>query len=390
MKPKRFISYGRQQIDDDDKAAVVAALNGDHLTQGPLVERFEAAFAERVGARFAVAVSNGTAALHIACMAAEIGPGQKVVTSDLTFLASASAPLICGADVRLADVDAHNLCLSEDTVAQSMPGVRPDAIIPVHFAGVPAPMAGLRRQAGIIIEDAAHALGAKHEDGSDVGSCSSSDMCIFSFHPVKTITTGEGGMVTTNDADLARRLRLMRNHGIERDPRFFQVSHGEDAGPWSYEQQEVGLNYRLTDIQAALGISQLTKLDRFLSRRREIAARYDKAFAKSSVIKPMQADEDFRRRSGHHLYVVEIDFGEIGVNRTGVIESLREKGIGTQVHYIPLHRQPSHLRRGVSGSEMFPNTEAYYRKCLSIPLFPGLTDDEVEYVVSSMLDVVQS
>lgn len=390
MIPKRFIGYGRQHIDDDDKAAVLAALDGDYLTQGPLVERFEAVFAERVGARFAVAVANGTAALHLACLAAKTGRGDTVVTSDLTFLASASAPLLCGAEVRLADIDANTLCLTEDTVVHALSGRRPHAIIPVHFAGLPASMVGLRQLTDIIIEDAAHALGALHEDGSSVGACSSSDMCIFSFHPVKTITTGEGGMVTTNDEMLVHKLRMLRSHGMERDPQIFKVTKAEDVGPWSYEQQEIGLNYRLTDFQAALGLSQLMKLDRFLERRREISAYYYEAFASSAVVNPVQSNADFRKRSGHHLYVVEIDFDKIGMTRADVMVALRDKGIGTQVHYIPLHRQPFHAHHDDGNGVSFPNAEAYYRQCLTLPLFPDLKDEEVEYVASTVQDVVHS
>lgn len=390
MKPERFIGYGRQQIDDDDKAAVMAALDGDYLTQGPLVERFETAFAERVGARYGVAVANGTAALHLACLAAGVGHGDKVVTSDLTFLASASAPLLCGAEVRLADIDADTLGLCDDTVDRALLDERPNAIIPVHFAGLPVPLVGLRGRSDIIIEDAAHALGATHEDGSSVGSCSSSDMCIFSFHPVKTITTGEGGMVTTNDEGLAHKLRMLRSHGIERDPRLFEATPQADVGPWSYEQHDVGLNYRLTDIQAALGLSQLAKLDRFLARRREISAYYDEVFVGSPVIEPTQSTENYRSRSGHHLYVVKIDFDKIGRTRADVMTALRDKGIGTQVHYIPLHRQPSHISRGAGDGASFPNSEAYYQQCLSLPLFPDLKDGEVEYVVSTLQDIAQS
>lgn len=391
MKPTRFLGYGRQLIDDADKAAVMAVLDSDFLTQGPAIDRFEDAFAERVGAAYAVAVANGTAALHLACLAAEIGPGDTVVTSDLTFLASANAPLYCGADARLADIEADDLSISTRTVDAALGDARAKAVIPVHFAGCPAPLPtngdGGKR---VIIEDAAHALGASHaENGAPVGSCAFSDMACFSFHAVKTITTGEGGMVTTNNKDLAARLRNLRSHGIERDAENFSATQPGDAGPWSYEQQGLGFNYRITDLQAALGHSQLAKLDAFVRRRREIALRYDAVFARVEAIVPMQADSARRDRSGHHLYATLIDFAALGTTRADFMNALRERGIGTQVHYIPLHRQPYHAARDVGGHDQFVNTEAYYQKCLSLPLFPGMTDEEVEYVATQVMELVQ-
>lgn len=390
MKPGRFLGYGRQLIDEVDKAAVMAVLDGDYLTQGPVIEKFEDAFSERVGAGYAVAVSNCTAALHLACLAAGIEQGDQVVTSDLTFLASANAPLYCGAETRLADIEPDTLSISTQTIDKAMKGASVKAVIPVHFAGCPEELPAWHGpKKPIIIEDAAHALGACHaEDGSPVGSCTFSDMAAFSFHAVKTITTGEGGMVTTNDKELAQRLRMLRSHGMERNSENFCGTLPEDAGPWSYEQQALGFNYRITDIQAALGLSQLNKLDSFIARRREIALYYDEVFSDASAITPVQSSIESHNRSGHHLYVVLIDFAEIEKSRAEVMETLRARGIGTQVHYIPLHRQPFHSSRGVGGHDQFVNTEAYYRKCLSLPLFPGLTNEEVEYVATNILEVI--
>lgn len=387
MKPRKFIGYGRQSIDDDDKAAVLAALDSDFLTQGPAVERFEEAFAAKVGARHAIAVASGTAALHLTCLAGGLGPGDKAVTSDITFLASANAPKYCGSDIRFADVDSETVCINQDTLNKALQGERVKAVIPVHFAGLPVPLAALQGMADLVIEDAAHALGAVQSDGKPVGSCSHSDMAIFSFHPVKAITTAEGGMVTTNCDDLADRVRMLRNHGIERDAGKFVSFRSGASGPWCYEQHFLGFNYRMTDIQAALGLSQLKKLDGFIARRKQIVEQYDIAFKDVPWIEPIQTNDENRKRSGHHLFVARFDFETIKSSRKELMASLRERGIGTQVHYIPLHLQPFH-KESCEG-QIFGNAASYYERCLSLPLFPGMTEQDVAYVIENTITLTE-
>ncbi len=384
---RRFLGYGRQTIDDDDIAAVVNVLRGDYLTQGPAVDRFEDALAERVGARHAITVANGTAALHLACLAAGLGRGDTAIVPTLTFVATANAPLYCGAKVVLTDVNPDNRCLTADAVteAQSECGGA-EAVLPVHFAGLAMNMAEIRKAAGkaAVIEDACHALGGRYEDGTPVGGCSYSEMTVFSFHPVKPITSGEGGAITTNDGELARRLRQLRNHGIERDPDRFVDAGEDEAGPWRYQQQTLGFNYRMTDMQAALGLAQLSRLEAFLARRRAIAARYDTLFRSVETLTTPQSGEDTRARTGLHLYHVDIDFARARTTRTDFMKALAGVGIGTQVHYIPVHRQPYHRLPGMN-NERFPNAERHYRMTLSIPCFPTMTDDDVDFVAGEII-----
>ncbi|MBI1202259.1 MAG: UDP-4-amino-4,6-dideoxy-N-acetyl-beta-L-altrosamine transaminase [Rhodopseudomonas sp.] len=388
-----FLGYGRQTVAQDDIDAVVAVLRGDYLTQGPLVDRFEQALAERVGAAYAVAVSNGTAGLHLACLAADFGPGQRGLTSALTFVASANCFYYCGGEAGVVDVDAETLCLSPAALAQSLAdGDNVTAIVPVDFGGLAAGNAELRTAAGkrVIIEDACHAFGGDYADGAPVGSGKHADMTVFSFHPVKPITTGEGGAITTNDPEFARRLRLLRSHGIEREPTRLQ-DKGPASGeprPWHYEQQSLGYNYRLTDMQAALGLTQLSKLDGFLARRREIAAYYDAQLTKLPGLQVPQSAPDMRRRSGMHLYLIQVDWPRFGTTRGRVMEALRGRGIGTQVHYIPVYRQPYHAHRMAVRPALFPNAERYFDECLSIPLFPSMTDTDAERVVAVLREVL--
>jgi UDP-4-amino-4,6-dideoxy-N-acetyl-beta-L-altrosamine transaminase len=385
---ERFLSYGRHLVDDDDVAAVVEVLRGEMLTTGPAVERFERTVAERVGARHAVAVNSGTSALHIACLAARIGAGSATVTAPITFVATANCVRLCGGTVHLADIDRHSLSLSPATLERTLaahPSVK--AVMPVHFGGLASHAAELRKIAGnrLLIEDAAHSFGGTYDDGQPVGSGAYADMSVFSFHPVKLVTTGEGGTVTTNDDELARLLRLFRSHGIERAPARLVALADEDTDstpPWYYEQQELGLNYRMTDLQAALGVSQIGKLDRYLARRREIAAYYDEQWRGLPHIVIPQSAPGERTRSALHLYVVRIDYGGLGMTRQKVMEELRKSGVGSQVHYIPVYRQPYH-RDGVDRAA-FPESESYYSECLSIPLHPGLTEAEVERVVGAV------
>ena len=388
---RRHLNYGRHSIDDDDVQAVVDALRGDLVTQGPVVERFEATVADTVGARHAIAVSSGTAALHIACLAAGVASGDTGATSTLSFVASANALIYCGDDDDLLDIDQETLSITASGVRAYLEH-KPQArtLIPVHFAGLATQSAEIRVAAGarVIIEDAAHALGGQYACGAMVGSCTHADMTAFSFHPVNPITTGEGGIVTTNDPELARLLRQLRTHGIERDEfRIVDKDAGFENGrrrSWYYEQQLLGYNYRITDIQAALGLSQLTKLDKFLTRRRQIAAHYDAAFMSLPGVTVAQCDPSYRSRSAHHLYILKIDFARFGQARQHVIDEMNAHGIAPQIHYIPIHRQPFHRARHNYDDTAFPETMAYYESCLSIPFFPDMTDEEVSYVAETI------
>lgn len=355
-----MIPYGRQSIDDDDIAAVVGVLKGDWLTTGPHVAEFEDALAAKVGAKFAVAFSNGTAALHGAAAAAGLGPGDVVVTSPLSFAASATCARYVGATPAFVDIDAATLNLDLAAVPSDAA-----AVVAVHFTGLPVDLEGLKRRPRVVIEDAAHALGAVTPDGP-VGNCARSDMCMFSFHPVKAITTGEGGAVTTNSEELAEGLRRFRNHGIVPKP---------EAGGWYYEIPEIGFNYRMTDLQAALGTSQLGKLDRFVTRRNELAARYRQLLADLPVVLPPAAPSGWRH--GYHLFAVQV------ADRRGVYERMRADGVGVQVHYVPIYRHPLYADLGVGPGD-YPNTEQVYAGLLSLPLFPDLTEDEQNRVVDAL------
>jgi perosamine synthetase len=392
----RFLGYSRQNIDRSDIDAVVAVLESDLLTQGPQVERFEAALAERVGAGYAVAVSSGTAALHIACLAAGIGRGDRGLTSAITFAASANCLIYTGGEAAFVDIDSASLGMSPGMLAQELKATpSANAVIPVHMAGLAHATAEIRTLAErrIVIEDAAHALGGLYSCGKPIGGCAYSDLTVFSFHPVKQITTGEGGAVLTNDPELARRLKLFRSHGIEREPsRFVDSDTREDAHikPWLSEQQVLGFNYRMTELAAALGLSQLKKLNRFLKRRRAIARHYDEAFAKLSPIRLPQSAPDERTRSAHHLYIVVFDFAAMRTTRTAFMTKLAERGVGSQVHYMPVYRHPFHAQRTMIDHARYPNAEQYYRGCLSLPLYPGLTDKEVKRVITAVTDLVSA
>jgi len=386
----RFLGYGRQSIDESDVAAVVDTLRGSHLTQGATVDRFEAALAERVGARFAVSVANGTAGLHLACLAAGVASGRRGVTSALTFVASANCLLYCGGEADLVDIDPISLGMGTASLDAYLRHTDTDVIIPVDFAGLPADSEGIRRLAGkrLVIEDACHALGADYANSRPVGCGDFADMTVFSFHPVKPITTGEGGAIVTNDPELARRLRLLRNHGIEKAAEFLETPLNEEGipAPWYYEQQALGFNYRLTDIQAALGLSQLTRLASFISRRREIALAYDSQLGGLPHVALLQSELTIRARSGLHLYLIHADWATLGLTRSAVMTRLAEHGIGTQVHYIPVYRQPYYARRQKYDAELFPVTEYYYGGCLSLPIFPDLSDEDVERVAATVRD----
>jgi len=380
------LPYGRQTIEDDDIAAVAEALRGDFLTTGPTVEAFERAFAETVGARHAVACANGTAALHLAMLALDVKPGEVVIAPSITFLATANCARYVGADVVFADVDPDSGLMTPQTLAEAMTrvgGRRLRAVLPVHLRGDACDLPGLEalaRDAGaVLVEDAPHALGTTARfgnSGETIGDVRHSAMATFSFHPVKTIATGEGGMVTTNDAGLAERLRTLRSHGMVRPAA---------ADPWWYEMPEPGFNYRLPDILCALGLSQLAKLPRFAERRRELAAAYTEALAPLApavrlATRPAWSDPVL------HLLCVLIDFEAVGKTRREVVEALRARGVGTQVHYIPVHRQPYY--RGLYGELDLPGAEAWYARCLSLPLYPSMADADVATVVGALKDVL--
>ncbi len=352
------LPYSRQVIDDDDVAAVIAVLRSDRLTTGPAVDQLEAALAAKVGARHAVTFANGTAALHGALAAAGIGPGDRVVTSPLSFAASATCALYVGAQVGFADIDPDTLNIDLDAVPPC------DALVAVHYAGLPCDLASLPRRPRVVVEDACHALGAATPDGP-VGSCAHSDMTVFSFHPVKSITTGEGGAVTTNSAELAASLRRFRSHGM--------VARPEDGG-WCYEIDEVAYNYRLTDMQAALGSSQLGKLGSFVAMRNALADRYRNllADARGVVLPPAAPRAGWRH--AYHLFAVQV------ADRRSVYDSMHAAGITAQVHYVPIYRHPLYARMGFT-PDQFPNTERAYAGLLSLPLFPTLTRSDQDRVV---------
>lgn len=354
-----MIPYGRQSIDDDDIQAVIQVLKGDWLTQGPAVAEFEDALAAKVEAAHAVAFSSGTAALHAAAAVSGLGPGDVVATTPLTFVASANCARFVGADVALVDIDPSTLNID---LARVPAGV--DGLVAVHYAGLPVDLRQLAARPRVVIEDACHALGAMTPDGP-VGNCARSDLCVFSFHPVKAITTGEGGAVTTNDPVLAGALRRFRSHGTVPTPA---------SGGWSYAVESLGMNYRLTDIQAALGTSQLAKLDRFVARRQALAARYRTGLAGLPVELPPDAADGFTH--GWHIFPIQV------ADRRAVYDRLRAEGIGVQVHYVPVHHHPFYA--GVAAAGSLPNADAAYERLLSLPLFPDLTDGEQDTVIDAV------
>jgi UDP-4-amino-4,6-dideoxy-N-acetyl-beta-L-altrosamine transaminase len=378
-----MIPYGRQDISEGDIRAVTDVLRSDWLTQGPAIERFEEAVAQYCGARFAVAVSNATAALHIACMAAGLKPGGLLWTSPNTFVASANCALYCGAKVDFVDIDPHTYNMSADALERKLAqahrdGVLPDVVVPVHFSGQSCDMARIHSLAGEygfkVIEDASHAIGGRYRDAA-VGACALSDMAVFSFHPVKIVTTGEGGMVLTNSSELAARLRLLRSHGITRDPALME---GEASGAWDYQQVTLGFNYRMTDLQAALGASQMGRLDAFVARRRQLADRYDALLAGFGLGLPRR---DPHAASAWHLYVVRVPAAK--APRAQVFDKLRQLGIGVNVHYIPVHTQPYYGRMGFREGD-FPVAEEYYREAITLPLFASMTDAQQDQVVAAL------
>lgn len=370
------IPYARQSINRQDVKAVADALKDDYLTQGPMVERFEKAVAGYCGARFAVAVNSGTSALHIACLAAEIKPGDEGITSPITFVASSNCMLYCGAQPVFADIDSDTICIDPEEIEKKITA-KTKIIIPVHFAGHPCDMERIHKIAKnkklTVIEDACHALGATYK-GSKIGSCEYSDMTVMSFHAVKHITTGEGGMVLTNNQELYEKLKVLRSHGITREKGRLK----NDPGGWYYEMQYLGFNYRITDFQCALGMSQLKRLDQFIKRRREIARQYDKVFNKSDLI--CSINQESNGQSSYHLYVVRFNLEKLRSSKRAIFDEFRKQGIMVNLHYIPVYQQPYYRDLGY-GKVNCPKAEKYYQEALTLPLYPGMTDKDVKKVI---------
>ena len=384
-----MIPYGRQHISDADIKAVVEVLRSDFLAQGPAVPAFEEAVAEYCGIQHAVAVNSATSALHLACLALGVGKGDVVWTSPITFVASANCALYCGAQIDFVDIDPQTNNLSVERLAEKLAQARqdgslPKVVIPVHLCGQSCDMVGihaLSKEYGFrIIEDASHAIGGKYR-GEPVGNCRFSDIAIFSFHPVKIITTGEGGMALTRDAALANRMRLLRSHGVTRDSA--QMTAAPD-GPWYYQQIALGFNYRMTELQAALGLSQAGKLDRFVEMRHVIAGRYNEALADLPLTTPVIFDD---AHSALHLYVVRLELDRISRTHLEVFESLRAADIGVNLHYIPVYRQPYYEQLGF-GQGYCPEAEKYYTEAISLPIYPDLSEADQNYVVEQLKSVI--
>lgn len=386
-----MIPYGRQDITQADIDMVVEVLKSDYLTQGPMVPRFEQAVADYCGANHALAMNSATSALHVACMALGLGPGDWLWTTPITFVASANCALYCGAQVDFVDIDprTYNLCpqaLERKLIEAEKAARLPKVVVSVHLCGQPCDMQAIhvlaQRYGFKVIEDASHAIGGKYR-GEPIGNGHYSDITIFSFHPVKIITTAEGGMALTNNAALAERMALFRSHGITRD--LVQMTHASD-GPWYYQQIELGYNYRMTELQAALGVSQMDRIDDYVTRRHAIASRYDEQLTNLPVVTPWQHPDGY---SGLHLYPIRLQLDHIGRSHREVFESLREQGIGVNLHYIPVHTQPYYQRMGFRVGD-FPQAERYYAEAISLPMYPTLSTTQQDQVVAAIGEAVKA
>ncbi|GCA52245.1 UDP-4-amino-4-deoxy-L-arabinose--oxoglutarate aminotransferase [Sinorhizobium sp. KGO-5] len=380
-----MIPYGRQDITQADIDAVADVLRSDYLTQGPMVPRFEEALTGHTGVKFAIAANSATSALHIACMAVGLGPGDWLWTSPLTFVASANCALYCGAGIDFVDVDprTYNLSpaeLERKLVKAEREGVLPKVVVPVHLTGQPCEMEEIhelgKRYGFKVIEDASHAIGGKYQ-GEPIGNCRFSDVTVFSFHPVKIVTTAEGGAALTNNRELADRMALFRSHGITRDPA--AMTHEPD-GPWYYQQLDLGYNYRMTDMQAALGLSQMARLNEYVARRHVLARRYDEMLAPLPVVRPWQHPDSY---SGLHLYVIRLELANVSKSRRAVFEGLRARGVGVNLHYIPIHTQPYYSRFGFRNGD-FPESERYYEEAITLPMYPLMSEAQQDEVVAAL------
>lgn len=380
-----MIPYGRQNISEQDIDAVVAVLRSDFLTQGPAVPAFEKAIAEHCNAQYAVAVNSATSALHLACLALDVGPGDLVWTTPITFVASSNCALYCGAMVDFVDIDPKTYNMSVVQLAMKLKqakltGKLPKVVIPVHLCGQPCEMQAihaLSQEFGFkIIEDASHAIGGRYQQ-QPIGNCLYSDITVFSFHPVKIITTAEGGMAVTNQSALANKMQLLRSHGITRDPA--HMTHKPD-GPWYYQQIDLGFNYRMTDLQAALGLSQMARLNALVAKRHELAARYGRLLKALPIVTPWQHPDGY---SGLHLYVIRLDPQQTDKKHLAVFDSLRAQGIGVNLHYIPVVAQPYYIKLGFSLTD-YPESENYYHQAISLPLYPDLTDEMQDQVIEAL------
>lgn len=384
-----MIPYGRQDISQQDIDAVVNVLKSDFLTQGPQVPAFEQSVTNACDADYAVAVNSATSALHITCLALGLGQGDWLWTTPNTFVASANCGLYCGAQVDFVDIDprTYNLCaveLEKKLVAAEQTGKLPKVVIPVHFSGQPCDMQAihaLSQKYGFkVIEDASHAIGGKYQ-GEPIGNCRYSDITVFSFHPVKIVTTAEGGVAVTNNAELAEKLNLLRSHGITRDEHLMTKPMD---GPWYYQQIELGYNYRMTDMQAALGVSQMQRLDEYVAKRHELAERYNELLKDLPIILPWQSEDSY---SGLHLYVIRLQLDKISKTHLEVFNGMRESGILVNLHYIPVHLQPYYQELGFEAGQ-FPEVEQYYKEAISLPMFPIMTDEQQNQVVSTLKELL--
>ncbi|WP_435532748.1 UDP-4-amino-4,6-dideoxy-N-acetyl-beta-L-altrosamine transaminase [Vibrio stylophorae] len=384
------IPYGKQDINQQDIDSVVDVLKSDFLTQGPQVPAFEQALIDQTGARYALAVNSATSALHIACLALGLGKGDWLWTTPITFVASANCGLYCGAQVDFVDIDSatYNMCpkkLEEKLVQAKANGTLPKVVVPVHFCGQPCDMQAIHKLAqeyGFkIVEDASHAIGGKYH-GLSIGNCEYSDITVFSFHPVKIVTTAEGGAVMTNQKELADKMALLRSHGITRDS---EQMEGESHGGWYYQQIDLGFNYRMTELQAVLGVSQMKRLESFVTARHRLAERYNQRLKLLPIVLPYQLKNTY---SGLHLYVIRLQLDKIDLTHKQVFDSLREKGIGVNLHYIPVHTQPYYQKMGFTVGD-FPESEQYYREAISLPMFHAMTDEQQDTVVQVLTEILQ-
>ena len=384
-----MIPYGRQDIRQDDVDAVIRVLQSDFLTQGPQVPLFEKTVSEYCGVAHGIAVNSATSALHIACLSLGLGQGDILWTSPITFVASANCALYCGAEVDFVDIDPVTYNMSVDALAAKLVqadkvGKLPKIVVPVHLCGQSCDMEAIQKLAKQydfkIIEDASHAIGGKYKE-SPVGGCQYADITIFSFHPVKIITTAEGGMALTNNASLAQKMELYRSHGVTRDPSLMQ---GESDGPWYYQQIDLGFNYRMTEMQATLGVSQMARLDEYVTKRHQLAQQYDALLETLPVQHPVQHEDTY---SAYHLYPIRLNLKQINLSHKDVFSALRENGVGVNLHYIPVHTQPYYREMGFKPGD-FSNAEAYYAEAISLPLFPGMDINDVQYIVQTLTRIL--